>query len=63
MRVVDITHDVIYKYYKKLSGMKKVSTIYTSKPNIKEIFKARGLSKRVQNCCIFVEKSNLGIIS
>ena len=47
MRVVDITHDVIYKYYKKLSSMKKVSTIYTAKPNIKEIFKARGLSKRV----------------
>lgn len=52
MRLKDITHEVVYRYYKKLSKEKKVRIICVPKPDLKEIIAYYKLSYRkiLANC-------------
>lgn len=46
VRVKDITHEVIYKYYKKLNAQKKIITTVKAKANIRDVFAKYGFSYR-----------------
>ena len=46
IRVKDITHEVIYKYYKKLNAQKKIITTVKAKANIRDVFAKYGFSYR-----------------
>lgn len=46
MHVKDITHDVIYKYYKKVNKGTKIRIVVNAKPELKTILKDKGLSHR-----------------
>ena len=60
--IKNLTHDIIYKYYKKINNQKKVSIIVHAKSDIKETFHNYGYSYRKLYSMMPSRSLNIGSI-